>query len=116
MLSFTNLALRRGTELLFEHVTFTVHSGKKVGLIGANGAGKTSLFKLITGGLEADQGNLEFPTRLRIAYMAQEVPANETAAVNYVEGGDEVLAEVLELIKGVEEREDYGKLADLHVL
>ena len=48
MLSFTNLALRRGPNLLFEDVSFVIHRDKKVGLIGANGAGKTSLFKMIT--------------------------------------------------------------------
>ena len=56
MLTFTNLALRRGTELLFEDVSFTIHRGQKTGLIGANGAGKTSLFKLVCGELDADKG------------------------------------------------------------
>ena len=55
MLSFTNLALRRGPNLLFEDVSFVIHRDKKVGLIGANGAGKTSLFKMITGELDVEE-------------------------------------------------------------
>ena len=62
MLSFTNLALRRGPNLLFEDVSFVIHRDKKVGLIGANGAGKTSLFKMITGELDVDDGNLDSST------------------------------------------------------
>ena len=61
MLSLNNLALRLGTDLLFSGASFTVHQGRKVGFIGANGAGKTSLFKLILGELEIDEGSLEYP-------------------------------------------------------
>ena len=61
MLSFTNLALRRGPNLLFEDVSFVIHRDKKVGLIGANGAGKTSLFKMITGDLDVEEGYLDHP-------------------------------------------------------
>ena len=57
MLTFTNLALRRGSQLLFADVSFTIGRGSKVGLVGANGSGKTSLFQMITGVLESDLGN-----------------------------------------------------------
>ena len=73
MLSFSNLALRRGPNLLFEDVSFVIHRDKKVGLIGANGAGKTSLFKMITGELDVDDGNLEYPLDLRISNLEEEV-------------------------------------------
>ena len=68
MLSFTNLALRRGPNLLFEDASFVIHRDKKVGLIGANGAGKTSLFKMITGELDVEEGYLDYPHDLRIFY------------------------------------------------
>ncbi len=114
MLSFTNLALRRGALLLFEQVSFTIHRGRKVGLIGANGTGKTSLFQLITGELEADLGSLDYPSHLRIAYMAQEVSATTESAVDYVLAGDTVLAEINAQIESVELEEKYHQLADLH--
>lgn len=114
MLSFTNLALRRGTDLLFEGVSFTIHAGRKVGFIGANGTGKTSLFKMITGELEADRGSLDFPSGLRIAHMAQEVIANEQSAVEYVLGGDTVLTKISAEIERVEADERFHELAELH--
>ncbi|MCZ6500972.1 MAG: ATP-binding cassette domain-containing protein, partial [Gammaproteobacteria bacterium] len=114
MLSFTNLALRRGALLLFEQVSFTIHRGRKVGLIGANGTGKTSLFQLITGELEADLGSLDYPSHLRIAYMAQEVSASSQSAVDYVLAGDTVLAKINAQIESVELEEKYHQLADLH--
>ena len=81
MLSFTNLALRRGPNLLFEDVSFVIHRDKKVGLIGANGAGKTSLFKMITGDLDVEEGYLDHPHDLRISYLAQEVAGTDEVAV-----------------------------------
>ena len=84
MLSFTNLALRRGPNLLFEDASFVIHHDKKVGLIGANGAGKTSLFKMITGELDVEEGYLDYPQDLRISYLAQEVPSTDEVAVQYV--------------------------------
>ncbi len=114
MLSFTNLALRRGTDLLFKEVSFTIHSGRKVGLIGANGAGKTSLFKMIIGELEADEGSLDYPSDLRIAYMTQELIAGEQAAVEYVLDGDTELARINTNIQRVEREEKFSQLADLH--
>jgi ATP-binding cassette, subfamily F, member 3 len=114
MLSFTNLALRRGTELLFEQVSFTIHQTRKVGLIGANGAGKTSLFKLIIGELEADVGDLDYPSDLRIAYMQQEVLATDQPAIEYILAGDSELTKIQERIRQVELQEKYEELADLH--
>jgi ATP-binding cassette subfamily F protein 3 len=114
MLSFTNLALRRGTELLFDSVSFTIHTGRKVGFIGANGAGKTSLFQMITGELEADLGSLDYPADLRIAYMQQEVNAAAQAGIEYVLEGDSVLTRINAEIKLVEEEERFSELAGLH--
>ena len=70
MLSFTNLALRRGPNLLFEDASFVIHRDKKVGLIGSNGAGKTSLFKMITGELDVEEGYLDYPHDLRISCVS----------------------------------------------
>ena len=114
MLTFANLALRRGTLLLFSDVSFTIHKGRKVGLIGANGAGKTSLFKLITGELEADTGALDFPQNMEISYLAQEVAATSELALDYVKSGDRHWARIDQAITKAEQDGEFEKLATLH--
>ena len=116
MLSFTNLALRRGPNLLFEDVSFVIHHDKKVGLIGANGAGKTSLFKMITGELDVEEGYLDYPQDLRISYLAQEVPSTDEVAVQYVLEGDKQLIEIQEKIKLAEANEQFEALGELHAI
>ena len=116
MLSFTNLALRRGPNLLFEDASFVIHHDKKVGLIGANGAGKTSLFKMITGELDVEEGYLDYPQDLRISYLAQEVPSTDEVAVQYVLEGDKQLIEIQEKIKLAEANEQFEALGELHAI
>ena len=114
MLSLNNLALRRGTDLLFSGASFTVHQGRKVGFIGANGAGKTSLFKLILGELEIDEGSLEYPPGTRIAHLEQEAPASSEIALTYVLAGDKALTQTLTAIQETEVSGDYAQIARLH--
>ena len=114
MLSFTNLALRRGPNLLFEDASFVIHRDKKVGLIGANGAGKTSLFKMITGELDVEEGYLDYPHDLRISYLAQEVPGTNEVAVQYVLEGDKQLINIQQKIKSAEDNERFEELGELH--
>ena len=116
MLSFTNLALRRGPNLLFEDASFVIHRDKKVGLIGANGAGKTSLFKMITGELDVEEGYLDYPHDLRISYLAQEIPGTDEVAVQYVLEGDKQLIETQQKIKSAEENERFDELGELHAI
>ena len=116
MLSFTNLALRRGPNLLFEDASFVIHRDKKVGLIGSNGAGKTSLFKMITGELDVEEGYLDYPHDLRISYLAQEVPGTDEVAVQYVLEGDKQLIEIQQKIKSAEENERFDELGELHAI
>ena len=94
MLTFTNVTLRRSSKILFEDVSLTLHKDQKVGLVGANGAGKTSLFKLILNELEADQGSVEKPDGLRISHLAQEVAGTDEIAIDYVLGGDVELEKI----------------------
>lgn len=114
MLSFNNLSLRRGSSLLFENVSFTVHKDNKVGLVGANGTGKTSLFKMIQGEFESDEGTFKYPPDLKIACLAQEVPGTDEQALPYVMGGDKKLMEIEKAILEAELNEDYGSLGELH--
>jgi ATP-binding cassette subfamily F protein 3 len=114
MLSFTNLALRRGPTLLFKDVSFVIHRDKKVGLIGANGAGKTSLFKMITGELDVEEGYLDYPQDLRVSYLAQEVVGTDQMAVEYVLEGDKQLIKIQEQIIQAENNEQFDTLGELH--
>ena len=114
MLSFNNLALRRGTTLLFESVSFTIHQDNKIGLVGANGTGKTSLFKMIQGEIESDEGHYSLPPDLRIACLDQEVPGTEELALNYVLAGDAKLLTIQNAITEAEGNGNSGALGDLH--
>ncbi|MES2536742.1 MAG: ATP-binding cassette domain-containing protein [Pseudomonadota bacterium] len=78
----------RGIKPLLENVDVTLNPGDKIGLIGANGAGKSSLFGLLRGELHADQGEIDFPSKWRMAYVAQETPALDRAALDYAIDGD----------------------------
>ena len=114
MLSFNNLALRRGSTLLFEGVSFTIHHNNKVGLVGANGTGKTSLFKMIQGEFESDEGHFKHPPDLRMACLDQEVPGTDELALAYVLAGDAKLLKIQTAITDAEANGDYAALGDLH--
>jgi len=114
MLSFNQIALRRGTELLFEDVNFTIHKGRKAGLIGANGAGKTSLFKMIIGELDSDHGEIEIPNNLRMAHLEQEVQGTDDTALNYVLGGDREWSEIQAKIDEADKTGNYDNIGQLH--
>lgn len=88
MIRFINVSLMRGTKPLLESVDLTLNPGDKIGLIGANGAGKSSLFGMLRGELHADQGEIDFPAKWRMAYVAQETPPLERAALDYAIDGD----------------------------
>lgn len=114
MLTLTNLALRRGTELLFQDVSFTIGKGAKTGLVGANGSGKTSLFKLIAGELEGEAGEIDFPSGTRLAYMQQEITSSAISAVEYVLAGDQALVSASAALAAAEQQERFEHLAELH--
>lgn len=78
----------RGIKPLLEQVDVTLNPGDKIGLIGANGAGKSSLFGLLRGELHPDMGEIDFPAKWRMAYVAQETPALDRAALDYAIDGD----------------------------
>jgi len=114
MLSFNNLALRRGSNLLFEDASFTIHQDNKIGLVGANGTGKTSLFKLILGELDSDQGLMKCPSDLRISSMEQEIVATDELSLDYVIAGDKKLLSVKKAIEDAEKNKKFNLLGNLH--
>jgi ATP-binding cassette subfamily F protein 3 len=114
MLSARDLTLRRGPEPLFERVNFTIFRGNKVGLTGANGSGKSSLFAAIRGELGPDHGDIDRPAALKIAHVEQEVAASERAAIEFVLDGDTELRSVTAAIEDAERRDAAMELAELY--
>ena len=114
MLNFKNIAIRRGSRLLFSEATFTIHKGQKIGLTGANGAGKSSLFALLRDELHADAGEFSMPPNLEVAHVAQETPALDCSAIDYVLDGDRELRQLQQQLQTAEQQHDGLKLAELH--
>ena len=114
MLKITDLSLRRGSRLLLEKVELDVFPGQRMGLTGANGSGKSSLFSVIAGRLEADQGNVTLPRGTLIAEVLQETPESSRTAIDYVIDGDKSYRS-LEIKIAQAELDDNGtQLASLH--
>ncbi|EJM87400.1 MULTISPECIES: ATP-binding cassette domain-containing protein [unclassified Pseudomonas] len=114
MIRLQNLTLQRGPQRLLEDAELTLHAGHKAGLIGANGAGKSSLFALIRGELHPDSGDCFLPADWRIAHMRQEIETLERLAVDYVLDGDLRLREVQRDLAAAEAAHDGTALARLH--
>ena len=120
MLRLSNLTLSRGSKRLLEGASLTVHAGHKVGLIGANGSGKSSLFALLRGELSQDAGEVALPPAWVIAHVAQETPAVAAPAVDYVLDGDAELRRVQRALKDAEAAAEVDphaggeRLAELH--
>jgi len=118
MIRFQQVSLARGIKPLLENVDLTLNPGDKIGLIGANGAGKSSLFAILRGELHADQGSIDFPSRWRMAYVAQETPALDRPAVEYAIDGDVTLrkleAELAAAEAEPESIENGTRIGELH--
>jgi len=114
VISLRNFALRRGERLLLSNVDLTMHAGYRVGVVGRNGTGKSSLFAAVKGELEADKGDVELPGKVRTASVAQETPALDEPALEFVLGGDEEIAAVLRAEADASAREDWEAVADAH--
>ncbi|WP_404464478.1 ATP-binding cassette domain-containing protein [Vreelandella aquamarina] len=116
MIALRQVALQRGTQTLLESADLTLHNGVKAGIIGANGAGKSSLFKLLLGELGPDQGDVEMSGGQRIAHMAQEVEALDRSIVEYVLDGDYALRQAEADLLAAREADNAHREAELHGL
>ena len=123
MIRFQQVSLMRGVKTLFNAADVTLNPGEKIGLIGSNGNGKSSLFAMLRGELHADQGDVDFPAQWRVAHVAQETPALERAALDYAIDGDTTLRALEAELTALEALPDstenglrigelHGKLAD----
>ncbi|MCB1641616.1 MAG: ATP-binding cassette domain-containing protein, partial [Xanthomonadales bacterium] len=114
MLNFTDLSLRRGPRLLLEGLSATVQAGWRVGVVGRNGTGKSSLFALVLGELSADRGDVSLPRGLDIATVAQEVAATDRSALDHVLDGDAELRQLQAQAERAEVEHDAHALAQAH--
>ncbi len=114
MISFRNFALRRGERLLLSNVDLTLHAGWRVGVVGRNGAGKSSLFATLLGALEPDKGDLELPGKARIAAVAQETPALPDPAIDFVLSGDAAVHAAIQMEANAFANEDWEAVAEAH--
>jgi ATP-binding cassette subfamily F protein 3 len=114
MISIRNLTLRRGAKVVLHDTSATLNAGEKVGLVGRNGAGKSSLFALLAGRLHADAGEVDVPPRWRIAEVAQEMPETGQGATDFVLEGDTRLMEAQAALAAAEAADDGHAMAEAH--
>src|SRR5262245_16218144 len=114
MIRLSEVTLRRGTKVLLEGADVSLNPGDKIGLIGPNGSGKSSLFALLRGELHADNGEVDFPARWRIAHVAQETPALERTALDYAIDGDTTLRRLEAELADAEHANDGHRIGELH--
>ncbi|MFM2067967.1 MAG: hypothetical protein RLZZ584_2876, partial [Pseudomonadota bacterium] len=116
MLTLKNITLLRGSKPVLQSASFTLNPGEKASLVGRNGAGKSSLFSLLTNRLQADAGDVEMPPRWRIAEVAQEMPETDTGATDFVLEGDEPLMAAYAAVAEAEAGDDGHAIAEAHQL
>ncbi|MDR6843093.1 ABC-F family ATP-binding cassette domain-containing protein [Pseudoxanthomonas sacheonensis] len=114
MISLRNFALRRGERLLLSDVDLTMHAGYRVGVVGRNGTGKSSLFAAIRNEIEADKGDIDLPGKVRIASVAQETPSLPDPAIEFVLSGDVEVAAALRAEAKALADEDWEAVAMAH--
>jgi ATP-binding cassette subfamily F protein 3 len=114
MILLRDLQLRRGVKVLFEQASLTFNRGQKIGVTGANGSGKSSLFALLLGELHQDAGEFEIQPGLIVAHVAQESPSTGQAAIEYVLDGDAELRQVEGALQAAESSHDGTRIAELH--
>lgn len=114
MIEIKNLSLQRGTKVLLDKTTLTINPGARVGLIGKNGTGKSSLFALIKGEISPDAGDIHLPQHWRLAAVAQETPALPISAIDYVLQGDTDLQHYQAALQQAENAHDGMLQAEYH--
>ncbi len=118
MITLKTVTLRRGTKVLLDAASVTLNPGEKVGLVGRNGAGKSSLFALLDGSLHEDAGDFSVPAQWRMGQVAQNMPETDMSATEYVVQGDVRLLAAQEEVTAAEATDDGDRMAhaymDLH--
>jgi ATP-binding cassette subfamily F protein 3 len=114
MIKLSNVSLLRGRKMLLEDASMQVFPGHKVALIGSNGCGKSTLFALLRNELSVDAGECSVPNDWRIVSVAQETPATDRSAIDYVIDGDKHLRGLQAKLVDAEQQEDGVQIGQLH--
>ena len=114
MITLREVTLRRGVKIVLEKTNVTLQPGEKIGLVGRNGAGKSSLFSLLTHRLQSDAGDVSMPPRWRIGEVAQDMPETEDSATDYVLQGDSRLMEANAALVAAEAADDGHAMGEAH--
>ncbi len=115
MIILKNLSLRRSAKVLLDNASVSINPGEKVGLVGRNGAGKSSLFALINGTLHEDKGDFSMPLQWRMAQVAQDMPETSESATDFVIAGDTTLAEAQREVTAAEDSDDGERMAHAYM-
>lgn len=115
MLNFSQLSFQAGTKTLFKEADAQLHAGQRIGLIGRNGTGKSTLLKLILGQLQPDGGDIQctIPAH-EIAHLAQSLPETTLSAIEYVKHGDYAWSRIQQQLQHATEHEDGIAIAECH--
>ncbi|SUT93094.1 ABC transporter ATP-binding protein [Actinobacillus lignieresii] len=114
MIFFTDLILKRGQSVLLENTSVTIHTGQKVGLVGKNGCGKSSLFALVKGELQPEGGDVSLPKNWAISWVNQETPALEISALDYVIQGDREYTGLMIQLEKANQENNGNQIAMIH--
>ncbi|SVB83318.1 uncharacterized protein METZ01_LOCUS236172, partial [marine metagenome] len=114
MIKLSNVSLLRGRKMLLEEASAQVFPGHKVALIGSNGCGKSTLFALLRSELSVDAGDCSVPNDWRIVSVAQETPATDRTAIDYVVDGDKHLRILQAQLEAAEKSGDGVKIGQIH--
>ncbi|MFN9281199.1 MAG: ABC-F family ATP-binding cassette domain-containing protein [Betaproteobacteria bacterium] len=114
MITVRDVTLRRGAKVVLQGTTFTLNPGEKASLVGRNGAGKSSLFSLLTGRLHADAGDVAIPPRWQVGEVAQHMPETGDGATDFVLEGDLPLQRAQAALRAAEAADDGNAMAEAH--
>lgn len=114
MIFFTDLILKRGHSVLIDNSSATIHTGQKVGLVGKNGCGKSSLFALLKSELQPEGGDVSLPKNWAISWVNQETPALDISALDYVIQGDREYTKLIAELDEANEKNDGNRIATIH--
>jgi len=115
MITLKNISLRRGAKVLLDQATVSLNPGEKVGLVGRNGAGKSSMFALLNRSLTEDSGEFDIPTQWRMGQVAQDMPETDQSATEFVIEGDTGLTAARAEVKAAEATDDGERMANAYM-